>query len=189
MSSRTRSALASWVLLLPCTLLMGCKQEPYGNQPIRQRGVGPPIELHPAAQTEPPKPFSPQLLPLRVDETPRADEAAPSDDTLPAGEAVPQAADKPARNLQHELEDMIGSPSDCMAAQKPDAAPSEVRLSLTASVMPSGAVGRAEVSASTQLGKQELDCVRTKLEALHFATPIENAPIQVSGSITMKYGS
>jgi len=181
------SRTAIWVLL-SCTLLMACKQQSYGNTPVRQRGVGPSVELQPtAAKTKQHEPFSPQLLPLRVDETQQAEELEPSGDTLPVAEAMP--AEKPARNLQHELESMIGSPVDCIAPRPAANAPPQLRLSLSASVMPSGAVGRGEVSASSELTKPELDCVRGRLEALHFAAPIDNAPLTVSGSITLNYGS
>ena len=182
------SRTAIWVLL-SCALLMACKQQSYGNTPVRQRGVGPIVAPQPtAAKNKPQEPLSPELLPLRVDETPQAEEAEPtSGDTLPVAEAMP--AEKPVRNLQHELESMIGSPVDCIAPRAAANAPPQLRLSLSASVMPSGAVGRGEVSASSELTKPELDCVRGRLEALHFAAPIDNAPLTVSGSITLNYGS
>jgi hypothetical protein len=180
---------SSWLLLLSCTLGMACKQEPFGNQPVRQRGVARPVELQPTAAPVEAKPFSPQLLPLRVDETPQAEEPAPADGTLPVAEAAPEAAEKPARDLRQELERMIGSPVDCLVPRPAKGAPAELRLSLNASVMPSGAVGRGEVSASAQLTKPELDCVRKRVEGLRFATPIDNAPVTVSGSVTLKYGT
>lgn len=179
---------ASWVLLL-CTLALACKRETFANEPVRQRGVAPPITLQPQAAATKPEPYSPQLVPLRVDEAPEQEEPAAPENTLPVAQAAPEAAEEPERNLSQELERMIGSPVDCIAPRPAAGAPSELRLSLSASVMPSGAVGRGEVSASSQLTKPELDCVRARIERLHFAPPIDGAPRTVSGSITFKYGT
>ena len=182
-----RSSLLSW-LLLACMLLVACsKRQEIADTPARPRGVGPAVEPTPTAAVEQDEPAGAELLPLRVDETPPT--AASNEETLPAAEAVPEVADKQPRNLQQELESMIGSPVDCLAPRPREGAPPELRLSLSASVMPSGAVGRGEVSGSAQLTKPELDCVRARIEGLHFATPIENAPLTVSGSITLKFGS
>ena len=180
-----RPSLLSGLLLL-CLLLMACKKrEEIADMPPRPRGVGPAVQVQPAAApAEEESPSSPELLPLRVDETPPESNEV----TLPAAEAVPEAEDKQPRNLQQELESMIGSPVDCLAPRLAEGAPRELHLSLSASVMPSGAVGRGEVSGSAELTKPELDCVRARLEGLHFATPIENAPLTVNGSITLKFG-
>ena len=113
----------------------------------------------------------------------------PQPETLSAAEAAPEPAEKPERDLSRELENQMGSPVGCLAPRAAQAAPSELRLSLNASVMPSGAVGRGEVSASGDLSKAELDCLRTRLESLKLAAPIENAPRTVTGSITLTRGS
>ncbi|HKP61299.1 MAG TPA: hypothetical protein VJV78_31440 [Polyangiales bacterium] len=180
-----RPSLLRW-LLLPCLLLMACKKrEEIADTPPRPRGVGPAAPVQPTAAVELDQPSAPELLPLRVDETP----SESNEVTLPVGEAVPEAAEKQPRNLQQELESMIGSPVDCLTPRLAEGAPRELHLSLSASVMPSGAVGRGDVSGSAELTRPELDCVRSRLEGLHFATPIENAPLTVNGSITLKFGS
>ena len=83
---------------------------------------------------------------------------------------------------------MIGSPAACLTPRPANEAPARVRIGLTASVMPSGAVGRGEVSAPG-LSPSEIDCVRKRVESVRFAPPIENAPFTVNGSITLNRGS
>ena len=57
-----------------------------------------------------------------------------------------------------------------------------------AALIGGGTVGRGEVSAPG-LTPEEVACVRSRLESLRFTQPIENAPLTVSGSITLNQGS
>jgi hypothetical protein len=50
--------------------------------------------------------------------------------------------------------------------------------------MPGGMVADSNVSAPG-LSPDEVKCLRRRLEAVHLAQPIENAPFRVSGSITL----
>lgn len=179
-----RVAVIGVCALLP--LMAACsKRESYPNQPLRQRGV--------IIAPEPPQPAGeapiPQLPPdpSQNPTEPAQEQLQPQ--TVSAEEAKPDApADKPPRNLRQELETMMGSPVSCLAARPANAAPNRVDISLSASVMPSGAVGRAEVSAPG-LNPEEVACLRARLETLRFAQPIENAPFTVNGSITLNRGS
>lgn len=171
--------------LLP--LAGACSQrEPVPNQPPRPRGVLVDQAVRaPAAPTPPPSALpptdEPQLPEITVHEE-------PTTATTPAEQAAPDEPAKEPRNLQSELEAMMGSPVTCLKPRPASQAPASVNISLSANVMPSGAVGRGEVSAPG-LEPEEVSCVRSRLESLRFAQPIENAPLTVRGSITLSRGS
>jgi hypothetical protein len=147
--------------LLP--LLAACgKREPIADQPLRPRGVLVPDPIAPSATPA----TSPSSLPkIPADENPLPEITAeePPPETIAAEEAAPDAPAKPPRNLQAELETMMGNPVSCLAPRAANEAPSQIDISLSANVMPSGAVGRGEVSAPG-LSSQELSCVRSRLE-------------------------
>lgn len=166
-------------LLVLCLLLTAaCKQrEPVANEPLRPRGVAPGL---------PPSQESPAQLPSRTD-VPLAQltskDSVPDPGTTTAEEAAPDSPEQPRRNLSGELESMMGSPVDCLEA-RPASSASSLNIALSANVMPSGAVGRGEVSAPG-LRPAEVACLRSRVESLRFAQPIENAPLTVSGSLTL----
>jgi hypothetical protein len=172
---------AVWSLALCLPLMAACKNEPIANQPLRQRGIwprGPAVtEEAPAAV---PAQLQPQLAEIKASDPPPA--------TTPAEEAAPDQPEPPPRNLHNELEAMMGSPANCLAERPANEAPTNLNITLSASIMPSGTVGRGEVSAPG-LTPEEVTCVRSRLESLHFAQPIENAPLTVSGTITLNRGS
>jgi hypothetical protein len=170
--------------LLP--LIAACKKrEPIADQPLRPRGV---LVADPVAPSPTPANPSPSEQPYThsadnpLPEIKAGEEPPPG--TTTAEEAAPDEPAKPQRNLQAELETMMGSPVTCLAPRPAKEAPSQISISLTANVMPSGAVGRGEVSAPG-LSPEELSCVRSRLESLRFAQPVENAPRTVSGSISI----
>jgi hypothetical protein len=173
--------------LLP--LVAACKKrEPIADQPVRPRGVlidepvAPSPVTPPATEPSYRTPTSAEDNPLPEIKAPPGEEQPPG--TTTAAQAAPDDPVKPTRNLQTELESMMGSPVTCLAARTAKEAPSQITISLTANVMPSGAVGRGEVSAPG-LSPDELSCVRSRLESLRFAQPVENAPRTVSGSISI----
>jgi hypothetical protein len=178
-----RIAALTFVLL---PLAAACSQrEPVPNQPPRPRGIMVDQAVRaPVAPTPPPSALppsnEPQLPEITVHEEPTT--------TTPAEQAAPDQPEKEPRNLQSELETMMGSPVTCLKPRPASQAPASVSISLSANVMPSGAVGRGEVSAPG-LEPEEVSCVRSRLESLRFAQPIENAPLTVSGSITLSRGS
>jgi hypothetical protein len=63
-----------------------------------------------------------------------------------------------------------------------DSAPSDIDISLSTSVMPSGTVAQSEVHGAG-LAASEVLCLRSRLEALHFAAPIQNAPFKATGTL------
>lgn len=106
--------------------------------------------------------------------------AAIADTLAPAEKKLDGPA---ARDLSAELATMMRSAIGCLKPQTGNQAGGPVMISLTANVMPSGAVRHGAVSGS--LETEELDCVRRLLETLHFAAPIENAPFSVQASLKL----
>jgi hypothetical protein len=109
-------------------------------------------------------------------------ESAQADEALAAAEA---AEEKPPRDFAVELVKMMGNPVSCLSVRAGDSAPTTFEIALTTNVMPSGAVARSEVQAAA-LEPGELQCLRARLETLHFAAPIENAPFVVRGKLTLQ---
>jgi hypothetical protein len=141
-------------------------------------GATPPAEA-PSVAASPSEPSDPLFENGRPPEQPLA--AAPAEDPA-AQPAQAKAEAKPPRDFSRELVQMLGNPVACLSARAVTDAPRELEIALATQVMPSGAVGRSEVSAAG-LEAGELACLRGKVEALHFAGPIENAPFAVRGSI------
>jgi hypothetical protein len=171
---------AVWSLALCLLLMAACRNEPVASQPLRQRGVWPRIPVPEESPAKLPPPVQPQFEEIKASDPPPA--------TLSADAAAPGQPEQPPRNLRNELEAMMGSPAGCLGARPASEAPDNLNISLRASIMPSGIVSRGEVSAPG-LTPEEVACVRSRLESLHFAQPIENAPLTVSGSITLNHGS
>lgn len=163
-------------ILLAC-LVLGCRsrrEEPYSRPPPTP-GIG--NALLPSStrsNADSPEPSSTLLRP-------------PDEGTLPATKAAPteaQAADAGARDFSAELAKLFGDPSGCLAARPQERVPVTLAISLRVQVMPSGSVAHEEVSGAG-LDPGEQDCLRRKLENVHFGAPIVNAPFGVSGSVTV----
>jgi hypothetical protein len=190
------SAHRSITLVLSiCTLLAAACRSERTETPavqVRPRGIDtqPALPSPPPAAPQPEQPSAIPAEPYRPSE-PSAEPAQepaeePAGEVVSAEEAAPDE-EKPPRNFSRELESMVGSPATCLAPRPANEAPAQVRIALSASVMPSGAVGRGEVSAAG-LSPSELECVKQRVENLRFAPPIENAPFTVSGTITLNRG-
>jgi hypothetical protein len=187
-SSRSVSAL----LCLLSLAAISCKARPSEGEPAwRQRASGPswrarangPTQAQTPAAAEPSDPLFANGQPLEAPSsaTPREESARSAPPEVPA--AQPEAVEaKPARDFSAELVQMMGSPTDCLQARTSADAPNHLDIALATRVMPSGAVAHSEVSAAG-LEASELACLRGRVEALHFAGPIENAPFAVHGSV------
>lgn len=174
-----QAAVWSVALLLPLMAACG-KRDPVANTPLRERGVAPNTPGSSLGTQE-----SGSQLPARME--PQLAEITATDqppETTTAEEAAPDAPEHAPRNLQTELETLLGSPVDCLKERPASGAPGQLDISLSANVMPSGAVGRGEVSAPG-LAADEVACIRARVESLRFAQPIENAPVSVNGSVTL----
>jgi hypothetical protein len=162
-------------MLLLLTAACG-KREPVANTPVRQRGVAPGVAVVEQSAAQLPVTAEPKLAQITATDQPP--------ETTTAEEAAPDQPEAPPRNLQSELEAMMGSPVDCLQPRPASSAPGPLNISLRANIMPSGSVGRGEVSAPG-LSPAEVACVRSRLESLRFAQPIENAPLSVNGALTL----
>jgi hypothetical protein len=178
------SWLATALLLgWACSAAVGCgKTEIPNNGPgPRRRGIGPMLTAAPVA-TKPEEP--PSYAPVPEQPLPAADPAAavPAPLEDPAAQPAAEAEAKPARDFAAEMTQMLGSPLSCFGARAANDAPAQLDIALSTHVMPSGTVTQSQVSAPG-LAPNEIACLRSRLEALHFAGPIENAPFSVQGSL------
>jgi hypothetical protein len=175
----TRSVARRWrfrgaLSLLGTVVLVGSgcgKREELPERPPKGRGIGPvatPTSTSPSqannAQDYAPEPMPPVM--------PRAQPEQPAS----------LAEKKPARDFSTELLQMMGSPANCLNARNAETAPANIDISLSTSVMPSGSVAQSEVHGAG-LEASETQCLRSRLETLHFGPPIENAPFAVHGAL------
>lgn len=172
---RARVAANSCWALVTLWLALGCSYEPTSTKGLRRQGVN-----HGQAPASPVAPVPERPAPPPHEPPPIA-EALPA--VAPEPEAQPQP-DKPPRDMPKELLSKLGSPQSCLVPRAADQAPSSVQIGFSASVMPSGAIGRAEVSGAG-LSDGERECLRRRLSGLRFETPIEDAPKNVSATITL----
>jgi hypothetical protein len=190
LSVRAGRGAVEWSWLATALLLgslssaaVGCgKTEIPNNGPgPRRRGIGPMLTAAPVA----PKPEEPpSYAPVPEQPLPAADPAAPVPAPLedPSAQPAAEAEAKPARDFAAEMTQMLGNPLTCFGARAANDAPSQLDIALSTHVMPSGTVTQSQVSAPG-LAPNEIACLRSRLEALHFAGPIENAPFSVQGSM------
>jgi hypothetical protein len=174
--SRQRYAVSALVALA-CLAAISCKDDVRYDRAPRGRGIGP---VQPAAQ-DPLKAGTPNdpgaVIEPPLVEDPKA--PSPSEDVALQAE---QAEPKAVRDFAAELAQMMGNPVDCLSARVAVDAPTQLDIALSTRVMPSGAVASSEVHAAG-LAPNELSCLRSRVETLHFAVPIENAPFAVQGSL------
>jgi hypothetical protein len=172
----TKHAVAAIATAMLCVAAQACGSRETPSSPARRGpGIGPasdPAQLQnqPAQRIEQGARPDPSSMP-----------ANPSA-VVPAENAAPEA--KPPRNFSAELVQMLGNPAGCLNATAAAASPAYLDISLSTSVMPSGSVANSEVRAPG-LDSGEMQCLRGRLEAVHFAAPIENAPFHVQGTLQL----
>ena len=93
--------------------------------------------------------------------------------------------DKDKRDYGAELAERFGSPLSCMKPKRGDDVPTRINISLTAKVMPSGAITRGSASSSA-LDSDELKCVERLLLSRSLAQPIEDAPRTVTATVRLQ---
>jgi hypothetical protein len=167
-------ASALLVTSLALSSSVACKKEVLTTRPPRARGI--------PVRADHPNPSSPESY-----QAPPGGPAAPAAEQEPTAmpSSGPERADeKPERDFSAELVRMMGDPSSCLKPRAAENAPSNLAIAVTASVMPSGAVGQTEVSAA-ELDSSELACLKARAAGLHFAPPIENAPFSVRGTVQL----
>jgi hypothetical protein len=175
-------SLASVLLLCSaCTAAVSCgnTEIPNNGPGPRRRGIVPMLTAAPVA-TKPEEPTN--YAPVPEQPPPAAEPTAQAPLEDPAAQPATEAEAKPARDFAAELTQMLGSPLACFAARAANDAPTQIDIALSTHVMPSGSVTQSQVTAPA-LAPNEVACLRSRLEALHFAGPIENAPFTVQGSL------
>lgn len=149
-------------------LACACGKTPGGLQPaLRGGGVSGAPSAAPAANAQPrtAAPTTPSAPSLLAENAKR-------------GDAV-------RRDFAAELLSNLGEPSSCLKARPAGAVPNTTDLSVTAYVMPSGGVSRCDAEGSG-LDADELACVCRLIAAVHFAQPVDNAPLVVTASVKLQ---
>jgi hypothetical protein len=101
----------------------------------------------------------------------------------PAEEAKKVAEDE--RDYGAELLAALGTPVNCLKTRVGSDAPTEIRISLEASVVETGIVTRSDAS-SAQLDDGEIACVRGRLGGLRLRAPVSGAPRSVRATLELK---
>lgn len=120
-------------------------------------------------------PFASMTERLARSEAAGAAEASPEE-----APAAPEAAS--ARDLPAELSGLFGSPTSCFDFARVSALGDTLNVHVSVTVMPSGRVNRASVSAPGLL-PAELACLEQRAAGLSMRGPIEGAPRTVSTDI------
>jgi hypothetical protein len=120
-----------------------------------------------------------------------AQEAVPGALPSPFGEDQEQAEgaiaaaapatekEKEERDLAAELKALVGQPTSCLDLEKAAAGGGRVSIRVNASVLPSGSISRASVSAVGQ-NSEALRCIEQLVLGGSLKGPIEGAPLSVS---------
>jgi len=113
--------------------------------------------------------------------------AEPSDTTLPLPNTEPSTPplEPEVRDYPAELARLVGDPSSCLEPRVSDGTQQPIQIVIRSQVMPSGAVTRADVSSSA-LRSHEQRCIAQRVTSVHFAPPIEGAPMSVESSIWLR---
>lgn len=84
--------------------------------------------------------------------------------------------------LREALQRAFGTPTQCIAAETRARLTDRLTIQVQVNVTSSGRVTRASVSSS-QLGAEELECMRRHAETLRLATEVPGAPRSVTASV------
>lgn len=127
---------------------------------------------------------SPRMQPLQQSpDTHNLPALAEAPGLLPQDE--PAAAPPEARDFSAELTRMIGNPASCLVPRPDNGSLLPIQIAIATQLMPSGAVAYTRVDAPT-LSRAELSCITQRVETLHFAQPITNAPLGVRASLALQ---
>jgi hypothetical protein len=129
----------------------------------------------PAADT-PPDP-EPPAAPAPTNTDPFAEYKEKSAD-------APEPEKPPERDLNAELLQAIGSPTDCLKPRSGDTAPNAISIDYDVTVLETGLVTRA-YAHSSQLDEEELQCATKRASALHLRAPIDQAPRSLHATLQL----
>lgn len=188
-----RGALLGALLLslLPLAALGGCggDEEPEASRPSRRTARGGGVVGDGTRRAPGPVAVSAPAGRDRDRDRDRDDEEPSRLDRLAAEEAArPAAPEAPAeaapreRDLSAELTAAFGSPTDCFDFARVSTLGDTLAVNVSITVMPSGRVNRASVSASGLL-PAEIDCLEQRAMTVALRGPIEDAPRTISSRI------
>lgn len=161
------------------------------TSPSRVRGgrLGASAAAHAAeghAEASEPAAASPRprtsVLAARLEEEDEAERSA-ARAPEPEAEAEAPAPEEPeARDLTAELRESFRLPHDCFTYARVESFGTSLTVSVRVTVMPSGRVTRAAVTASA-LTPDEIACVERSAMDVPFRAPVDGAPRTVSATI------
>ncbi len=137
-----------------------------------------------------PPPAPPRTRPKRTqdDSLKWASPGTTTTPTQPTAAAATQEtaeAEAPTRDLAEELRGMISNPSACFTKRTVGSGPSNLTLSISATVTPSGIINRAQVSGSS-LTDEESACLEAMVVRARFRSPVDEAPTTVRATVELR---
>lgn len=150
---------------------------PVGTVPTEEPGATPAAAPAPSSLPSPFVSAAPNPGALRGDAA--AAEPGASDTAGPAADAAPE------RDLARELAILVGQPLSCMDLAAVVAGGGRVDISVSAQVVPSGRITRAEASAKGQ-PERALRCVEQLATSRSLRGPVPGAPRQVTTTVSMQ---
>jgi hypothetical protein len=181
--------LAIWAVLV-ISGAPGCSERESASRP---RGLtaseAPPLPPAntPAPVTAPAAPPPPRSLPSPFAAS-RPDPGAltnPLPERAKPPEEAGAAVEQPKRDLAVELAQLVGQPLSCVDFSAIVAGGGKLAITVSAQVVPSGRITRAEVTAPGQPAKA-LRCIEQLVTSGSFQSPVPDAPRKVTTNVTMQ---
>lgn len=178
-------------VVVVAALALGCSKRE--EVPTRPRGLTPAEAPAPAASTiaeEDDTPASASAPPARSLPNPFAGASDPGALIEPKAESSADAggeagASESKRDLPAELAQLVGQPLSCVDFAAIVEGGGKLDISVSAQVVPSGRITRAEVSAPGQPPKA-LRCIEQLVTAGSLQAPVPEAPRAVRTTVTMQ---
>ena len=183
----------SWSLLLVLSAC-GDNDEPSGGEPPPVRGRS--VQAAPAENRKSPNnaqarkatqenELNAELAKEAAEIEAARKRLAQEANDAPGRAATNEQAKPPKRDFARELNQAIGSPLTCLRSRTAKGAAQNIHIAVTAVVMGSGAVSRADVSSAT-LDETERACVKRAAERARIRGPIDAAPLHISTTFTLE---
>lgn len=128
---------------------------------------------------------SKRITDSRVTRKKRTADEEPSSDPQTGGSEQLENSTKKERNLEIELQSLVGNPIGCLSPQSGAQAADKINLALEAYVTANGIVSRSSVKSS-HLSNIELACIKKRIDSARFRAPIVDAPRAIRTTATLK---
>jgi hypothetical protein len=145
----------------------GCQREEASRPPVIRRPSG--TQQAPGSGIALQNPGAAEKMEERPGLMSEIASSVPPDKAKMPGESEKQ------RDLEAELEQLVGNPVGCMKPRSDQEGPGSIRISVEASVTENGVITRTYVS-SPELSAEELECIDQRVAGSRFKAPVEEAP-------------